>query len=37
MTKEELNPFTIAQKQLDAAVKIIQLDPQNRVLKRFSA
>ena len=35
MTQEELNPFAIAQKQLDAAAKIIQLDPATHELLRW--
>jgi glutamate dehydrogenase (NAD(P)+) len=35
MTKEELNPFAIAQKQLDAAAEILQLDPATHQLLRW--
>jgi glutamate dehydrogenase (NAD(P)+) len=35
MTQEELNPFAIAQKQLDAAAEIIQLDPAVHELLRW--
>jgi glutamate dehydrogenase (NAD(P)+) len=35
MTQEELNPFAIAQKQLDDAVAIIQLDPAVHELLRW--
>ena len=35
MSKEELNPFAIAQKQLDAAAEILQLDPATHELLRW--
>jgi glutamate dehydrogenase (NAD(P)+) len=35
MTQEELNPFAIAQQQLDAAAKIIELDPATHQLLRW--
>ena len=35
MTKEELNPFAIAQAQLDDAAEIIQLDPATHQLLRW--
>ncbi len=35
MTNEELNPFAIAQQQLDAAAEIIQLDPAVHELLRW--
>ena len=35
MTMEELNPFAIAQKQLDAAAEILQLDPATHELLRW--
>jgi glutamate dehydrogenase (NAD(P)+) len=35
MTMEELNPFVIAQKQLDAAAEILQLDPATHELLRW--
>jgi glutamate dehydrogenase (NAD(P)+) len=35
MTQEELNPFAIAQQQLDAAADIIQLDPATHQLLRW--
>jgi glutamate dehydrogenase (NAD(P)+) len=35
MTHEELNPFAIAQKQLDEAAEIIQLDPATHELLRW--
>jgi glutamate dehydrogenase (NAD(P)+) len=35
MTKEELNPFAIAQKQLDDAAEILQLDPATHQLLRW--
>jgi len=35
MSKEELNPFAIAQKQLDDAAAIIQLDPATHELLRW--
>ncbi len=35
MKKEELNPFAIAQKQLDDAAEIIQLDPATHELLRW--
>jgi glutamate dehydrogenase (NAD(P)+) len=35
MTQEELNPFAIAQKQLDEAAEIIQLDPATHDLLRW--
>ena len=34
MTQEELNPFAIAQQQLDAAAEIIELDPATHQLLR---
>jgi glutamate dehydrogenase (NAD(P)+) len=35
MTQEELNPFAIAQQQLDAAAEIIELDPATHQLLRY--
>lgn len=35
MTQEELNPFAIAQQQLDAAAEIIELDPATHQLLRW--
>jgi len=35
MTKEELNPFAIAQRQLDAAAEVLQLDPATHELLRW--